>query len=145
MDADWRSTKPNPVRNAVRVVVVAEAAIVVRHQPMALISGGHKSEWEEQRMASNKRHSHKQPKKRATPPPSSGPPEPPRAITKRRPVQYGKPFILLEDANKNTFEFKNGAWVSHPMSIAEYRIESQVKPLPQKVNSMTRYEVRSPV
>ena len=51
----------------------------------------------------------------------------------------------MEDATKNTFEFKLGAWVPHIMSIAECRRECIVKELPQKVNGMTRYEIRSPV
>jgi hypothetical protein len=56
---------------------------------------------------------------------------------------YGKPFVVLEDAQKSTFIYKGGAWVSHDMSIAECRINGQVTELPQKVKQMTRYEVRS--
>jgi hypothetical protein len=77
---------------------------------------------------------------------------PPAAIAKaavvyekKLPTQYGKPFILLEDANKNTFEFKGGQWVAHPLTIADCRENSQVKELPQKVNGMTRYEIRTAV
>ena len=61
------------------------------------------------------------------------------------PKQYGQPFIVLEDAQKKTFVYKSGAWVPHDRSIAEFRADSQVRELPQKVNQMTRYEVRSPV
>jgi hypothetical protein len=96
-------------------------------------------------MAQRPRFNHKRQKKRATRQQSSVPREAPRVYEKKPPVQYGKPFVLLEDANKNTFEYKGGAWVPHSMSIAECRQECQVSELPQKVNSMTRYEVRSPV
>lgn len=61
------------------------------------------------------------------------------------PTQYGKPFILLEDTDKNTFEYQGGAWVPHAKTIAECQVDCQVKELSQKVNKMTRYEVRSPV
>jgi len=62
----------------------------------------------------------------------------------RAPVVYGKPFILVEDAEKNTFIFKAGEWVQHPESIAECRQTCQVKELPQRVNGRIRYEVRAP-
>jgi hypothetical protein len=58
---------------------------------------------------------------------------------------YGKAFIVLEDAQKQTFVYKSGAWSAFSMSIAECRQDCQVKELPQKVNQMTRYEVRCPV
>jgi len=64
---------------------------------------------------------------------------------RKSPTRYGKPFILLEDMEKNTFEFRGGQWVAHSMSIAECRENSQVKELPQKVNGMTRYEIRNAV
>jgi hypothetical protein len=74
------------------------------------------------------------------PPPLAPPPE--RAPT----PQYGKPFTLLEDEGKATFEFTKGSWVPYSMTIAECREHGcQVKELPQKVNRMTRYEVRCPV
>ena len=76
------------------------------------------------------------------------PPKPERTFAeyeRKEPIQYGKPFILLEDAMKNTFEFKGGQWVAHPMTIHECRQSSQVKELPQKVNGMTRYEVRNSI
>ena len=66
-------------------------------------------------------------------------------LAPKPPVQYGKPFILLEDSDKKTFEYKSGARVPYTMSIAECRQDCQVKELPQKVNRMTRYEVRCPV
>lgn len=71
--------------------------------------------------------------------------EAPAVIEKKIPVEYGKPFILMEDASKNTFEFKQGQWVPHAMSIAECRQSCQVKELPQKVKEMTRYEIHSPL
>jgi hypothetical protein len=61
------------------------------------------------------------------------------------PVKYGKPFILLEDLEKNTFVFKAGVWVAYGASIAECRGTCKVKELPQRVNQMIRYEVRCPL
>lgn len=68
-----------------------------------------------------------------------------RSLERKPPTQYGKPFILLEDAEKNTFEFANGAWVPYAMTIAECRAECQVKVLPQQVSGKTRYEIRLPL
>ncbi len=61
------------------------------------------------------------------------------------PTVYGKPFIVAEDAAKNTFIFQGGAWVAYSESIAQCRLTCQVKELPQKLNNMTRYEVRIPM
>jgi len=58
---------------------------------------------------------------------------------------YGKPFVLLEDSEKNTFIFKTGNWIPYGASIAECRQTCKVKELPQRVNQMIRYEVRAPV
>ena len=69
---------------------------------------------------------------------------PPEVTQRTAPVVYGKAFIVLEDEAKNTFIFKGGAWVAHTASIAECRQSCQVKELPQRVNKMTRYEVRCP-
>jgi hypothetical protein len=69
---------------------------------------------------------------------------PPELAQRTAPVVYGKAFIVLEDEAKNTFIFKGGAWVAHTASIAECRQSCQVKELPQRVNKMTRYEVRCP-
>jgi hypothetical protein len=60
-------------------------------------------------------------------------------------VVYGDAFIVLEDQQKNTFVFEGGAWVPHSQSIAECHQGCQVTKLAQKVNNMTRYEVRAPV
>jgi len=60
-------------------------------------------------------------------------------------VTYGKPFILMEDAEKKTFIYRAGEWVAYEWSIAELRQTCQVKALPQGVGRMTRYEVRAPV
>lgn len=69
----------------------------------------------------------------------------PPAVTERvRPIAYGKPFILLEDRDKNTFIFQGGAWVPHTATIAECRQTCQVKELAQRLNQMVRYEVRCP-
>ena len=96
-------------------------------------------------MPQRNRFNHKRQKPRRGTPQASTSREAPRVYEKKAPVQYGKPFVLLEDASKNTFEFTGGAWVPHPMSIAECRVECQVKELPQQVNRMTRYEIRCPV
>jgi len=73
-------------------------------------------------------------------------PAAPRVVyEKKAPVVYGKAFIVLEDETKSTFEFDKGAWIPYAMSIAECRRECLVKELPQKVNRMTRYEIRCPV
>jgi hypothetical protein len=69
----------------------------------------------------------------------------PQVREKKPPAQYGRPFIVLEDGNKNTFKYQNGAWVPNETNIAQYRRDSQVKELSQQINSMTRYEVRSPL
>jgi len=61
------------------------------------------------------------------------------------PKQYGKPFILLEDEQKNTFEYSQGAWVPYALSIAQCRQDGQVKELPQKIGGKTRYEIRLPL
>jgi len=71
--------------------------------------------------------------------------EAPRVFLPKPPVRYGKPFLLMEDVQKNTFEYVQGAWVAHDRSIADYRIDCKVNELPQKVNKMTRYEIRSPI
>ena len=68
------------------------------------------------------------------------PPEP----TASQAVAYGKPFIVMEDEAKKTFVYKAGSWVEFEFSIAECRQSCQVKQLAQKVNRMTRFEVRSP-
>jgi hypothetical protein len=59
------------------------------------------------------------------------------------PKQYGKAFVLLEDTEKNTFEFAAGAWIPYGLTIAQCRKDCLVKELPQKVNGNTRYEVRN--
>ena len=66
-------------------------------------------------------------------------------MEKRAPIEYGKAFIVMEDEQRNTFVYKAGAWIPHSMSIAECRQDCQVKELPQKVNRMTRYEIRCPM
>lgn len=74
----------------------------------------------------------------------TAPPPPPPRPEKKAPVAYGAPFVLLEDAQKQTFEYVGGSWQPYARSIAECKVDSQVKQLSQKVNNMTRYEVRSP-
>src|SRR5262245_49842359 len=46
---------------------------------------------------------------------------PPELSELPRPVVYGKPFIVVEDADKNTFVFQAGNWVAYSASIAECR------------------------
>jgi len=69
---------------------------------------------------------------------------PPVVTERAAPVVYGKPMIVAEDENKNTFIYKAGAWIACSVSIAECREMCQVKKLPQAVNNRTRYEVRCP-
>jgi hypothetical protein len=64
---------------------------------------------------------------------------------KKPPVRYGKPFVLLEDAQKLTFIYANFQWARHDKSIAECRLDCQVKELPQRINGMTRYEICAPI
>ncbi|MGV3486316.1 MAG: hypothetical protein ACO1RT_17990 [Planctomycetaceae bacterium] len=64
---------------------------------------------------------------------------------RKEPVEYGNPFIVMEDAEKNTFAYNGSAWVGYRMTMAECRLECQVKELPQKVNGKVRYEVREPI
>lgn len=64
--------------------------------------------------------------------------EPPAPYVPKPLVTYGKPMLILEDPDQQTFELKSGAWVPFAMSIAECRRECQVKELPQKINRMTR-------
>ncbi|TVP97717.1 MAG: hypothetical protein EA381_14140 [Planctomycetaceae bacterium] len=67
------------------------------------------------------------------------------AYVKKEPVEYGKPFIVMEDAQKNTFAYDGTGWNPYPLSIAECRTECLVKELPQNLNGKTRYEVRAPI
>ena len=71
--------------------------------------------------------------------------EPLPPLQRKPQIEYGKPFILLEDRDKNTFQYARGTWVPYDMTIAQCRLDGQVKELPQKVKDMTRYEVRLPV
>ena len=73
-------------------------------------------------------------------------PRPEPVVRERRPpVTYGKPIIMLEDEQKNTFVYQGGAWIPHELTIAQCRETCKVKELPQKVNRHTRYEVCFPV
>ena len=64
---------------------------------------------------------------------------------RKPPTVYGKPFIVLEDEQKNAFKYGNGAWQPYELTIAQCRREGEVKELPQQINKMTRYEVRLPL
>ncbi len=64
---------------------------------------------------------------------------------KKPPVALGKAFVILEDESKVTFEYRSGAWVPFGRTIAQLREEGEAKELPQKINKMTRYEVRLPL
>jgi hypothetical protein len=62
------------------------------------------------------------------------------------PKQYGKPFVVMEDAQRQTFIYEGGAWIAYGRTIAECRADQcLVKQLAQKVNNMTRYEVSLPL
>jgi hypothetical protein len=69
----------------------------------------------------------------------------PAVAEKKPPVAYGKPFVLLEDGQKETFIYNGGQWTRHAKTIAECRLDCQVKELAQKINGMTRYEICSPL
>ena len=57
-------------------------------------------------------------------------------------MQYGKPFVLLEDAQKSTFIYTGVQWVPHSqIDRRDIRVDCQVKELPQKIKGMTRYEI----
>jgi len=86
------------------------------------------------------RQSNSKSRRSSAPPPAPLPP-----LERKAPVQYGQPFVLLEDDQKNTFKFTGGAWVAFDRTIAQCRVNCQVKELDQKLNRMTRYEVRMPV
>lgn len=65
-------------------------------------------------------------------------------VERPAPVVYGKAFIVAENSAKQTFVFQSGAWAPYTSTIAECRQTCLVKELPQKLNNMTRYEVRCP-
>ncbi len=94
-------------------------------------------------MAQRNRFNAERKSRTAPPPPRKTPPE---AMVKKPVIEYGKPFVLLEDSKKNTFGYEGGAWTPYAMTIAQCRLNDfQVKQLAQKVNNMTRYEVRTPL
>lgn len=70
---------------------------------------------------------------------------PPEVTHRPAPVQYGKPFVVVEDADKKTYVFQAGEWVEYSASIAECRLTCRVTELPQRVNGRIRYEVRAPL
>jgi len=80
----------------------------------------------------------------------AGPPAPrreaPPAYEPKPPVEYGKMFMVIEDASKQTFEFKDGEWVPFPLSIAECKREGLVKEPPKKSTSApaTKFGCPSP-
>jgi hypothetical protein len=96
-------------------------------------------------MGKKRRYNDKRHPVRTFTPPPPAPERRAAAAERRAKTEYAKPFILLEDANKDTFEFKAGQWTRHSLTIAECRESCLVKELAQKVNGMTRYEVRYPV
>lgn len=97
-------------------------------------------------MAKKRHHHHSgKPNKPRTTEHSRNIREPVQILAPKPKPEYGQPFILLEDEAKNTFAYQAGKWVPHPDTIAECRIECQVKELGQKINRMTRYEVRRPL
>jgi hypothetical protein len=94
-------------------------------------------------MAQRNRFNAQRKNRSAPPPPRKTTPE---MMVKKPTLVYGKPFVLLEDSKKNTFGYEGGAWVPYAMTIAQCRLDAcQVTQLAQKVNNMTRYEVRSPL
>ncbi len=97
-------------------------------------------------MSRKRQHPHKRQQKTQSRPPIAFNLADKMAERKSEPKkEYGLPFILMEDENLNTFHYLRGAWVPYQRRIAECRIDCQVKALPQKLNKMTRYEVRAPL
>jgi hypothetical protein len=95
-------------------------------------------------MGQRRHHQGKQQRRRpAAPQPSYAPltavPE------KKTSVAFGKPVLLLEDGEKNVFVYSAGQWVAYNRTIAECRVDCQVKQLPQTIKGMTRYEVCVPL
>jgi hypothetical protein len=74
--------------------------------------------------------------------PAPLPIEPPKPLPRSVPKQYGPPFVIMENDRKQTFLYQAGAWVEYERTIAECRVDCTVKQLAQKVNNMTRYEIR---
>ncbi|MFM7074047.1 MAG: hypothetical protein ACKO38_19850 [Planctomycetota bacterium] len=93
------------------------------------------------------KHRHNQNRKRNPAPPRDPRPAPAAApvYERRAPIVYGAPMIVMEDEQKRTFVYAQGSWVPHSATIAECRLTCLVKELPQRVNRMIRYEVRSPL
>ncbi len=88
----------------------------------------------------------RRPNKTAGRPRRNDPPrEAPVRFEPKPPTQYGKAFVLLEDAEMNTFEYVAGAWIPYGLTISQCRRDCLVKELSQKVNGKTRYEVRLPI
>lgn len=96
-------------------------------------------------MSKQRRYSRKQYQTTFRAPREAAAPAAPRSFEPKPPTQYGPAIIILEDAQKNTFEYTSGSWVPFEMSIAECRVECQVRALPQQVNGKTRYEIRRPL
>jgi hypothetical protein len=92
------------------------------------------------------RRHHHQPKRKARNTTNAGPVRASLPVYERKqPVVYGKPFVVLEDVQRQTFVYNGGQWVPHTKTIAECRTDCQVKELAQKINGMTRYEVCAPI
>ena len=97
-------------------------------------------------MAQKHRYSRNKNKPHASRPRLNAPPLRRGLMYERKPPkQYGKAFVLLEDSDKNTFEYAAGVWVPYGLTISQCRKDCMVTELPQKVNGKTRYEVRPPV
>jgi hypothetical protein len=96
-------------------------------------------------MGQRTRRQNNRQKPRAVSSPSTASREPVVAIEKKPTVIYGKPFVLLEDDQRNTFIYKGGQWTRHTRSIAECQEDCHVKELGQKINGMTRYEIYAPL
>jgi hypothetical protein len=95
-------------------------------------------------MAQKHRVSRNKNKPQSSRPRASEPTAAPKVFERKPPVQYGKPFILLEDLDKNTFEYAAGVWIPYGLTIAQCRKDYLVKELPEKLNGKTRYQVRCP-
>lgn len=96
-------------------------------------------------MGSRNHHSSKRHKNRTHAPAPASVRVAPAPVEKKPPVVYGKPFVLMENDQRATFIYSGGQWVPYDKTIAQCREDSQVQELAQKINGMTRYEVRSPL
>ena len=96
-------------------------------------------------MGQRNNHNRQPPKRRGAASAPSHLKAAPATIPRPKAIEYGKPFVVLEDGRKNVFVIQDGKLVSHATSIADYRRNSRVKEMPQKIKGLTRYEICLPI